>query len=142
MWVIFVSQQGGEMRHGILCQVVSGKSKDVPAEWLSEWQESLPSIISEYQPKDFFNAVETGLFYDLTPTGALAFKEGKQGLPYCISDVSEEMTPLVIEKSKIPRCPKKIQTLSRYMPAKMRELQQMVEKLKHTAEKMKIFADF
>jgi hypothetical protein len=38
--------------------------------------EVLPSLLSEYDPKDIFNADECGLFFNLLPGKTHAFKGG------------------------------------------------------------------
>ena len=65
-------------RHGITCQVVNGESRDAPVESVAEWHKDLPFIISEYEPKNIFNADETALFYHLMPNRTLAYKGGKK----------------------------------------------------------------
>nr|XP_042897002.1 tigger transposable element-derived protein 4-like [Parasteatoda tepidariorum] len=103
-------------------QVVNGESRKVPADSVAEWRENLPGIKSEYLPKDIFNADETGLFYHLMPNQTLVYKgenckggkKSKNRLTVLLcanSDGSEKSTPLVIGKSKNPRCLKNIRTL-------------------------------
>ena len=54
---------------------MQGESKDVNQYDVKEWHSSvLPRILKEYQPKDIFNADETGLFYKLLPNKTYTYK--------------------------------------------------------------------
>ena len=77
--------------------------------------EILPDIIKYYHPRDIFNADETGLYWRAIPDGTLAFKHAETAgskmpkerltlLLACNMDGSEKLEPLVIGKSKQPRC--------------------------------------
>jgi hypothetical protein len=46
--------------------MVSIEAKSVSEEQMDAWKSGmLPVLIREYEPKDIFNAVECGLFYNL-----------------------------------------------------------------------------
>ena len=102
---------------------VCGESAGVTPETVDGWQkETLPAIIADYEPRDIFNADETGLFYRMTPDKTLAFsgeechgtKQNKDRLTVMLCanmDGSEKLKPLVIGKSKNPRSFKHVRTL-------------------------------
>ena len=111
-----------KMRHGISSQVVSGESKDVPDETVDEWFENLTSKIGGYKLNNIYNVDETGLFYNLMPARTLAFKgdnchggkKAKDRLTVLLcsnADGSDKMTPLVIGKSRKPRCLKNVKAI-------------------------------
>lgn len=111
-----------KMRHGISSHVISGESKDAPAETVDEWLKNLPSKIDGYQMKNIYNVDETGLFYHLMPERTFAFKgdkchggkKAKDRLTVLLcanADGSDKMTPLLIGKSRKPRCFKNVKTL-------------------------------
>ena len=79
------------------------------------------SLIQEYSSKDIFNANETGLFYNILPDKTITVKGehcygGKLSKLQLIvllcsnSDGTEKLTPLVVGKSKKPRCFKNIKS--------------------------------
>ena len=94
-------------------------SKDVDT---AEWEATLQTILSDYGPKDIFNADETGLFYKCLPNKSLTFqgescsgqkapKERVSILCAANMDGSEKLPLLVIGKFGQPRCFKGIRTL-------------------------------
>jgi hypothetical protein len=77
--------------------------------------ESLPSFLEGYEPRDVYNADETGLFFNVLPERTLAYKGetchgGKHSkdrltLLLCVnSDGSDKQLLIVIGKSSKPRC--------------------------------------
>ena len=102
---------------------VCGESAGVDDERVGEWRtETLPTIIQDYDPRDIFNADETGLFYRMAPDKTLAFtgeechgtKQNKDRLTVMLCanmDGSEKLKPLVIGKSKNPRSFKNVRAL-------------------------------
>ncbi|GBM39867.1 Tigger transposable element-derived protein 4 [Araneus ventricosus] len=104
-------------------KTVSGESEDVDCETVDDWiQNQLPDLIKEYEQKDIFNADETGLFYNLLPSKTYSIKSdmchnGKKSkvrltvLLCANEDGSEKLPPLIIGKSKRPRCFKNVKTL-------------------------------
>ncbi|GBM71388.1 Tigger transposable element-derived protein 4 [Araneus ventricosus] len=114
-----------KLRHGITGKTVSGESGDVDCETMDDWiQNQLPDLIKGYEQKDIFNADETGLFYNLQPSKTLAIKSDtchggsgkKNKVPLTVilcanADGSEKLLPLIIGKSKKPRCFKNVKTL-------------------------------
>jgi hypothetical protein len=89
---------------------------------LESWKSELGKLIEGYEPRNIFNADETGLFYSLLPNKTLAFKGEKchggklskerlTVLYCCNSDGSEKLQPVVIGKFAKPRCFKHVHSL-------------------------------
>ncbi|GBN63549.1 Tigger transposable element-derived protein 6 [Araneus ventricosus] len=103
-------------RHGIMAKVISGKSKDVDDNDSENWiTEALKKILKDYKPENLFNADETALIFQCLPQKTLTFKKekcfgGKQIKARLIVMLGANMTghqnlkPLVIDRSKNPRC--------------------------------------
>lgn len=101
-------------RHNITFQAACGESKSVSDETVEEWKSRLPSLCEGYSAEDIFNMDETGVFFRALPDKTLAIKGadchgGKRSkerltLALCFSMVGELYKPLVIGKSKKPRC--------------------------------------
>lgn len=109
-------------RYGIVYKCVSGESASVDKESTDSWVSLLPTLISEYSPKDVFNVDEFGLFFNMLPDRTLTLKgENCHGgklskerltvLAGANMDGSEKLPLLVIGKPKKPRCFKNIKTL-------------------------------
>ncbi|GBN47008.1 Tigger transposable element-derived protein 6 [Araneus ventricosus] len=105
-----------ERRHGIVAKVISGESKDVDDNDSENWiTETLSKILKDYKPENIFNADETALFFQCLPQRTLKFKKkkcfgGKQSKVKLTVMLGANMTghqklkPLVIGRSKNPRC--------------------------------------
>ena len=101
-------------RHGIVWNQVCGEAKDTDEQVVSDWTKKLESLTAGYDPKNIFNCDETGLFYRALPTKTFALrgercaggKVSKDRLTVllCGSMTGELEKPLVIGKSKKPRC--------------------------------------
>lgn len=103
-------------RHVIVGKVVSGESSSADASESAAWiAREMPELLERYAPADIYNGDETGLFYQMLPSRTLAVKGdrchgGKQSklrisVLLCVNmDGSDKRTPLVIGKSKKPRC--------------------------------------
>lgn len=114
--------QGFKDRHGITGRNICGESKAVNDVTVQHWnKEVLPGIIRDYQSQNIYNCDETGLFYNLLPSKTLAEKGdschgGKKSkirvtvLLTTNADGSDKLPPLVIGKSKNPRCFKGVKT--------------------------------
>ncbi|GBL89946.1 Tigger transposable element-derived protein 6 [Araneus ventricosus] len=112
-----------KLRHGITGKTVSGESGDVDCETVDDCiQNQLPDLIKGYEQKHVFNADGTGLFYNLLPSKTLAIKSdtclgGKKSkvrltMSLCANaNGYEKLPPLIIGKSKKPRCFKNVKTL-------------------------------
>lgn len=101
-------------RHNITFKTVSGESADVNINDVETWKKQLLFILKDYSPRDIYNVDETGLFYHAMPTKTFALKSdmcagrksAKQRLTilFCANMEGEKEDPLVIGKSKNPRC--------------------------------------
>nr|XP_002735168.1 PREDICTED: tigger transposable element-derived protein 6-like [Saccoglossus kowalevskii] len=110
-------------RHGITFKSVCGEAASVSDDMVDDWvMLTLPGLIDGYAPRDIFNADETGLFFRLMPNKTLSFKNdvcsggktSKERLTVMLCanmDGSEKLKPLVIGKSKNPRCFKNVKSL-------------------------------
>lgn len=106
-------------RHMIVGKTASGESSAADTQGASAWtRDSLPDILAAYDPRDIYNADETGLFFQMLPKKTLAHKGdrchgGKQSklrltILLCTNmDGSDKRIPLVIGKSERPRSFKK-----------------------------------
>ena len=95
-----------------------GESNEETAESL-EWEEhTLPHLLTEYEPKDIFNADETALFYKAIPATTYAFQdEAVRGsktpmdrlTPLLCANMNgrEKLQPVVIGRVKQPTTLKK-----------------------------------
>ena len=97
----------------------AASAKDIDT---SEWEATLQKILEDYNPRDIFNADETGLFYKCLPSKSLTFqgqacsgqkapKERVSLLCAANMDGSEKLPLLMIGKFGQPRCFKSIRTL-------------------------------
>lgn len=109
-------------RHNIVYNTVCGESRSVDGATVEDWKNRLPSLVQEYEPRNIFNADETGLFYNLLPSKTLSFrgeschggKHSKQRLTVLLftnCDGSEKLPPIVVGKALKPRCFKSVKTL-------------------------------
>ncbi|XP_046680817.1 tigger transposable element-derived protein 4-like [Homalodisca vitripennis] len=102
-------------RHNIFFKKVCGESGAVDDDVVVDWKASLPDLIKDYDPKNVFNADETALFFKCLPDKTYEIKEkkchgGKHSKERITLLLASNMTgtnmlkPLVIGKSKKPRC--------------------------------------
>lgn len=109
-------------RHNISLKKMCGESADVKDSDVEDWKINLKILIRDYDPKNIFNADETGLFYKCMPDKTLTFKNekchggkhSKQRITVFLCtnmDGSEKLEPLVIGKSRKPRCFKNVRSL-------------------------------
>ena len=64
-----------KVRHGISMKVVCGEAGSVSKETTDKWKQSeLQEILKQFEPKNIYNADETGLFYKCVPNRTLAEK--------------------------------------------------------------------
>ena len=94
--------------------MLSGESGDVPADAVADWARRLPVVCEGYEPKDIFNADETGLFFRALPSRSMVAKgESSKGgkvskdritVLLAASATGEKLKPLVIGRAKKPRC--------------------------------------
>ncbi|GFW89173.1 uncharacterized protein TNCV_2686061 [Trichonephila clavipes] len=62
-------------RNGISLQKMCGESSNVDINVCSKWQNSLPDLIKEYEPRNIFNTDETGLSFKCLPGKKFTFKK-------------------------------------------------------------------
>lgn len=103
-------------RHMIRSVKVCGEGGSVQPTQFQEWHNvHLPFILKQYSPDDIFNADELGLFWRMMPEHTLAFKGDKctggkvskeriTVLLCANMSGNHKLLPLVIGKSKTPRC--------------------------------------
>jgi hypothetical protein len=61
-------------RYGLDFKKLAGESAEVSVKSTDAWLESLPSFLEGYETRDVYNAVETGLFFNVLPNRTLAYK--------------------------------------------------------------------
>ncbi|XP_060596149.1 tigger transposable element-derived protein 4-like [Ruditapes philippinarum] len=101
-------------RHNISFWSMSGERGDVKQSTISEWTEKLPTLCANYKPENIFNMDETSLFfrdsgrktYRLKGDDCAGGKRSKERITaaLCSSLTGEKIKPLVIGKSRNPRC--------------------------------------
>lgn len=110
-------------RHSLVFGSISGEAGDVNNELVASWlKNEWPEIRKGYGNKDIFNADETGLFYRLLPNKTIKVKgercvggqlsKDRITLLFCASMEGEKLPPLIIGKSKNPRCFKNVDITS------------------------------
>eukprot|EP00795_Rhopilema_esculentum_P012772 gene12772-3505_t len=103
-------------RRAITFRIVSGEANSVSKVIVDDWLcNKLPSLLEEYDPKDVFNADETGPFFKMLPDRTYTYKgdnchggkRSKEQITLMIAasmDGSEKLPLLAIGKSAKPRC--------------------------------------
>ncbi|GBL81416.1 Tigger transposable element-derived protein 4 [Araneus ventricosus] len=108
-------------RHNIVFRKLCVESQSVSDELCSEWIKNRPGLLQEYSPDNIFNADETGLFFRELPDKTAVFqgetchggKQSKERVTLLLAtnmSGTEELTQLVIGKSRNPRCFKGIKS--------------------------------
>jgi hypothetical protein len=116
-WLIRFKDQ-----HGLFFKKLAGESAEVSIKSNDAWLESLPSLLEGYEPRDVYNADETGIFFKVLRDRTLAYKGetchgGKHSkdrltVLLCVNnDGSDKQVPIVIGKSSKPRCFKDVKKL-------------------------------
>ena len=110
-------------RNNLCGKVISGEEGDVNVLSVEQWKrDTLPNLLRGYSDVEIYNADETGLFYQLLPHRTLHFRgkkcTGGKRSKNCISVLlcsnrsgTDKLKPLVIGKSKNPRCFKNVCSL-------------------------------
>lgn len=110
-------------RSGLVFRAVSGESAVAVADACKDWQERrLPEVLRQFSPDDIYNVDETALFFKLLPTRTISFKGehctggklSKERLTVLVGanmSGTNRLKPLVIGKSKHPRCFNNVTTL-------------------------------
>jgi hypothetical protein len=101
-------------RRNVVWNGLCGEPKDVDESVVSEYKPKLLEFISPYDPKNIYNADETGLFFRALSTKSLVIKGekctgGKMSkerltVLLCGNMVGEIKKPLMIGKTAKPRC--------------------------------------
>ncbi|GBM71597.1 Tigger transposable element-derived protein 4 [Araneus ventricosus] len=110
-------------RHKIVFCKLCGESASVPESVCEEWIKDIPALVKGNEPKNIFNADETGLFYQCLPDRTAMFKDeecrgGKQSqvrltvLLAANEDGSKKLPPLMIGCSEKPRCFNKVKSFT------------------------------
>ena len=112
-----------KLRHGIVFKNVCGESASVCTTSTDSWKEThLQRILKDYDPKDIFNADETGLFYQCLPSRTLATKGEtcsgdkipKDRITLMVAanmNGTEKLPLLTIGRFEKPRCMKNVKSL-------------------------------
>jgi hypothetical protein len=100
-------------RHNITFKTVSGEAGSVSPEDVGQFQEKLPSLLRDYNPRDIFNADETGLFFRALPNKTYSLKGEKcsggklakerLSILHCVNTAGEREKLLVIGRAARPR---------------------------------------
>lgn len=110
-------------RNNLSRQKICGESNNVNIQEYNFWKNNtLQQLLDSYEPKNIFNADETGLFYRCLPEHTYAIKNtschggklSKDRLTILIGanmDGTEKLALLVIGKSKHPICFKNVNSL-------------------------------
>ena len=102
-------------RHGFVFKTVSGEAKSCTADMTASWEATtLPTILTNYQLQNIFNADKFGLFYKALPDKSLHLKSekciGGKHNKVCLSGMAaangegKKLPMFVIGKSVKPRC--------------------------------------
>lgn len=107
-----------QKRHNISFKMICGEKNSVDIQTVTEWKEKLIEICKGYEPRNILNADETGLFFRVLPNKTMSFKgekcsggkSSKERLTVllCCNVEGDFEMPLVIGKSRKPRCFKSI----------------------------------
>ena len=109
-------------QRNITFKAISGESNSVTSEMDNAWKEtSLPTLLSNYELKDIYNADEFGLFYKFVINKTYQLKSekcsGGKLSKICVSGmaaanaVGDKIPMFVIGKSQKPRCFKNVKFL-------------------------------
>ncbi|XP_060847983.1 tigger transposable element-derived protein 4-like [Rhopalosiphum padi] len=104
-----------KIRNSVVFKQVCGESGAVDVQKCSVWINNLPKLIENYSPDDIFNVDETGLFFKCLPDKTFIFKgqscsggkHSKERVTLLLGanmSGTEKLRPLLIGKSKKPRC--------------------------------------
>lgn len=103
-------------RFGIVYKTISGEAASVDKSSVEKWKDGeLKRIMDKYEPKDIYNADETGLFYRCLPNkthtlkgeNCVGGKNSKDRLTVLVAanmDGSDKLEPVVIGRFSKPRC--------------------------------------
>ena len=113
-----------KLTYGLCKTRITGEADDIPKMTIQSWIERLPELTSGCKLRNIWNMDELGLFFKALPEKGLAEKsrrrkgdkKSNQRLTaafFAAADTSEISEPVVIWKSKSPRCFMNIQDKTR-----------------------------
>lgn len=115
--------QKWKRRHNITEMSIAGEEGDVSAETVESWQERVKEITRGYTPQDVWNQDETGSFWKALPEKSLSergkrCRGGKNSMQrvtiaFFVNAAGGKESPVLIGKSKKPRCFSKLKDASR-----------------------------
>ena len=104
-----------------MCRTMSGERGDMNENTVKNWKEKLPSICGGYEERDIFNMderLESGVFFKQGRRSTYVPKDGdcargknakdRVTVLLCTCMTGEKMKPLVVGRSKNPRCFKRV----------------------------------
>jgi len=103
-----------KVRHGLEFKAISGESKSADHTKIQDFLNTLEQKMTNYNPENIWNCDETALFYRKQPCKSFVvesddckgLKQKKERLTIllCCSMKGEKYNPLIIGKSRSPRC--------------------------------------
>ena len=105
-----------KLRHGIKFKKLHGEKKDADIDSAEQWSSTvLTQILDRYEPRNVYNADETGIYYRAVPDGTLTFstdslsgskkvKDRVTALVAVNMDGTDKRPLFIVGKSKQPRC--------------------------------------
>jgi len=114
---------GFKNRRDLVVKKTVGSEDRIDHKTTDEWRENeLPKILAKYSPEQIYNADETGLFFELLPDRTLTtkddrckfFNDSKNRITVLFAENFtryDKLPPLVIGKSKKPRCFRNVKSL-------------------------------
>lgn len=110
-------------RHGIIYKKLQGEKADADECAAEEWIKTVwPDVLKKFHPNDVYNLDETGLYFRATPDYCMTLKKNphsagnkiKERITValcCNMSGSDKRRPVVIGKSKTPRCFKGVKNI-------------------------------
>ncbi|GBN37625.1 Tigger transposable element-derived protein 6 [Araneus ventricosus] len=116
-WFVQSRDQNLPKRHNIVFRRLCGESATVDASSYEEWLSEFPSLLKDCKAADVFSVYEIGLFFQCLTNKTAVFK-GKECHGWLRVTVllvanqsgKETLPPLMIGRSKTPRCFAKIKS--------------------------------
>lgn len=112
-----------KQRHNIAQMHIAGEEGDVRQETVESWEERVKELIIGYEPSDIWNMDETGTFWKALPDKSLSEKgkrcrggkHAKQRITaaFFVNAAGGKEAPILIGKSKKPRCFAKLPDITR-----------------------------
>ena len=111
-------------RNNVINTKIHREAGSIDRSIIVEWQHKLRTIISDFDPKDVFNAHEFGLFWRLQPSSNFVQKPKKAKIRFgkqskeritvlvCASMLGEKFELIIVGKNENPRGSKQIKNLN------------------------------